>query len=377
VDLELSEEQVELQRSVHAVLERECPMSLVRGVVEKGAETEDLWSRMILLDWQGIAIDEADGGLGLGAVELAVLGEEMGRVLAPTPLMATASQFVPVVRAAADAGQRRRFLGAVATEGLAGTLALAEASGRFRVADVEATATPDGDGYVLRGEKHVVFDAQRADEIVVAARLPGTEGESGIGLFVVAGSAVRSQPLAAADATRRLSTVFLDGVAVDRSRVLGDPATPAPGAALRSGLEVATTTMAAEIVGTCQGIFDIVHAYVSSREQFGVKIGSFQAIKHKMADMFVALESARTTVYFAAGAIAEGDGRAELAVAMAKSSAADCQKLLAQEGIQCLGGIAYTWEHDMHLYVKRVKTSAALFGTGAEHRARIAEMIGL
>ncbi len=377
MDLELSEDQVELQSSVHAVLERECPMSLVRGVVEKGAETEDLWSRMILLDWQGIAVDEADGGLGLGAVELAVLGEEMGRVLAPTPLLATASQFVPVVRAAADAAQRRRFLGAVATEGLAGTLALAEASGRFRLVDVKATATPDGDGYVLRGEKHVVFDAERADEIVVAARLPGTGGEVGIGLFVVPGSADRRQRLGPAAATRRLSTVFLDGVVVDGSRVLGDPATPAPAAALRSGLEVATTTMAAEIVGTCQGIFDIVHTYVSSREQFGVKIGSFQAIKHKMADMFVALESARTTVYFAAGAIAEGDGRAELAVAMAKSSAADCQKLLAQEGIQCLGGIAYTWEHDMHLFVKRVKTSAALFGTGAEHRARIAEMIGL
>ena len=377
MDLELSDDQVELQGAVRAVLERECPMALVRSVVEKGAGTEELWSRMVSLDWPGIAVDEIDGGLGLGPVELTVLAEELGRVLAPTPMLATAGQFVPVVRAGADAEQRRRFLGAVATGGLVGTVAVAEASGRYGLADITASATPDGEGYVLRGEKHDVFDAGRADEIVVAARLPGTVGDAGIGLFVVPGSAIRSEPLAAADTTRQLGTIFLDGVVADRSRVLGDPGTTAPAAALRAGLEVATTTLAAEIVGTCQGIFDIVRSHVSTREQFGVKIGSFQAIKHKLADMFVALESARATVYFAAAAIAEGDPRAALAVSMAKSSAADCQKLLAQEGIQCLGGIAYTWEHDMHLYVKRVKTSAALFGTGAEHRAAIAAMIGL
>jgi alkylation response protein AidB-like acyl-CoA dehydrogenase len=131
------------------------------------------------------------------------------------------------------------------------------------------------------------------------------------------------------------------------------------------------------MVGTCQGVFDIVHAYVGEREQFGVKIGSFQAIKHKLANMFVALESARATAYFAAATIAEDDDRRDVAVAMAKASVGDCQKLLAQEGIQCLGGIGYTWEHDMHLFVKRLKTGAALFGTGAEHLEALSHLLGL
>ncbi len=135
--------------------------------------------------------------------------------------------------------------------------------------------------------------------------------------------------------------------------------------------------LAAEMVGTCQAIFDIVHAYVAEREQFGVKIGSFQAIKHKLANMYVALESARATAYFAAAAIAEDDERRTLAVAMAKASVGDCQKLVTTEGIQCLGGIGYTWEHDMHLYVKRAKSGAALFGTGAEHLERLSHLLGL
>ncbi|HXX90390.1 MAG TPA: acyl-CoA dehydrogenase family protein [Acidimicrobiales bacterium] len=377
MDLELSDDQVELQQALRTVLERECPVSLVRAVVEEGAETEDLWKTMVGLDWPSLAIDTADGGLGLGAVELAILAEELGRALSPTPLLATATQFVPAITAAGDDAQRARFLGAVAAEGLAGTLAIAEASGSFDPVDVAATATPDGDGFVLQGEKHDVFDAGRADELVVVARLPQTSGAQGIGLFVVPRSATRSTRLAAVDATRRLGTVLLDGVRVDASRVLGDPTTDGPLRALRCALLSATAALAAEVVGTSQAIFDIVHAYVLTREQFGVKIGSFQAIKHKLADLYVALESARTTVWFAAAAIAEDDERAPLAVSMAKSSAGDCQRLMAKEGIQCLGGIGYTWEHDMHLYVKRVKTSAALFGTAVEHRARIATAIGL
>ena len=142
-------------------------------------------------------------------------------------------------------------------------------------------------------------------------------------------------------------------------------------------LDIADHRLAADVVGACQAIFDTVLAYAKNREQFGVKIGSFQAMKHKMADMYVALESARTTTWFAAAAIDEGDERAPLAAAMAKASAGECQTLLAKEGIQCLGGIGFTWEHDMHLYVKRAKTGAALLGTAAEHRARIASAIGL
>jgi alkylation response protein AidB-like acyl-CoA dehydrogenase len=375
VELELSDDQQALQESVRAVLERECPMSLVRSVVEEHKHAEELWSRMVELDWPALAVPESDGGLGLGFVELAVVCEQLGRVLCPAPFLATATQYVGAVLGAGSEQQRQRFLGAVARDGAVGTLAVAEASGTFEASGISALATPDGDGFVLDGEKHYVFDAEVADEVVVAARLPGTAGEDGIGLFVVPRGSLDTEPMSGLDASRSYVTVVLDAARVGPDRVLGDPG--AAGPVLRRVVQQATVALAAEMVGTCQAIFDIVHAYVQEREQFGVKIGSFQAIKHKLANMFVALESARATAYFAAAAIAESDERLDIAVAMAKASAGDCQKLVAQEGIQCLGGIGYTWEHDMHLYVKRAKAGAALFGTGAEHLERLSHLLGL
>jgi alkylation response protein AidB-like acyl-CoA dehydrogenase len=374
MELELSEDQQALQESVRDVLERECPMSLVRGVVEQSKRAEALWSRMVELDWPALAIPEEDGGLGLGFVELAVVAEQLGRVLAPVPYLATATQFVPAVVAAGDPEQRRRFLRAV-TAGAVGTLAVAEAPGTFDATGIAATASAGGGGWVLDGEKRFVFDAELADEVVVAARLPGSAGDAGIGLFVVPAESLDVEPLAGLDASRGYATIRLEEVRVGADRALGTPGEL--GGTLDDVVGQATVALAAEMVGTCQSIFDIVHAYVKEREQFGVKIGSFQAVKHKLANMYVALESARATAYFAAAAIAESDARRAVAVAMAKASVGDCQKLLTTEGIQCLGGIGYTWEHDMHLYVKRAKAGAALFGTGAEHLERLSHLIGM
>jgi alkylation response protein AidB-like acyl-CoA dehydrogenase len=375
MELELSDDQQALQESVRAVLERECPISLVRSVVEEHKHAEDLWSRMVELDWPALAVPDEDGGLGLGFVELAVVCEQLGRVLCPAPFLATATQFVPALVAAGSPEQRQRFLGAVVGDGIVGTLAVAEAAGDFEAAGITTVAAPEGDGFVLDGEKHFVFDAEVASEVVVAARLPGSAGADGVALFVVPRASFDAEPMVGLDASRSYATVVLDGVRVERDRVLGEPG--AAGPVLRGIVQEATVALATEMVGTCQAIFDIVHAYVQEREQFGVKVGSFQAIKHKLANMYVALESARATAYFAAAAIAEGDERRDVAVAMAKASAGDCQKLLTTEGIQCLGGIGYTWEHDMHLYVKRAKAGAALFGTGPEHLERLSHLLGL
>jgi alkylation response protein AidB-like acyl-CoA dehydrogenase len=375
VELELSDDQQALQDAVRTVLERECPVSLARRVVEEHKDAVELWERMVALDWPALAVPEEDGGLGLGFVEVAVVAEQLGRVLAPAPFLATAAQYVPAVVAAGSAEQRARFLAPVVGEGMVGTLAVAEPSGRFDAAAVATVATPSGSDWVLQGEKRFVFDGERAGEMVVAARLAGTAGDDGITLFVVPAAALEVTPVAALDGTRGYAAVVLDQVRVGPDRLLGEPGRGAP--ALRAALQQAVVSLAAEMVGTCQGVFDIVHAYVGEREQFGVKIGSFQAIKHKLANMFVALESARATAYFAAATIAEDDDRRDVAVAMAKASVGDCQKLLAQEGIQCLGGIGYTWEHDMHLFVKRLKTGAALFGTGAEHLEALSHLLGL
>ncbi len=222
-----------------------------------------------------------------------------------------------------------------------------------------------------------MLEASRASNLVVVARLEGSTGADGLGLFVVPADAegLEIRPMASLDSTRELAAVNLSSVAVGAGDALGEPGSCAD--VLQRILEEATTALAAEMVGTCQGIVDILLAYAKTREQFGVKIGSFQAMKHKLANMYVALEATRATVRFAAAAIAEEDGRRTLAASMAKSAAGDCERLIGVEGIQCLGGIGYTWEHDMHLYVKRVRTAAALLGTASQHRAKVADLIGL
>ncbi|MHB1503133.1 MAG: acyl-CoA dehydrogenase family protein [Acidimicrobiales bacterium] len=393
MDLELTAEQGALRDVLRSVLEAQCPVSLARSIVESDVEgiasrdgriqttvAGELWARMAELDWPALTVPRPYGGVGLGTVELAVMSEELGRALAPGPLAATVSQFVPAVVGGGNDAQRHRFLQPVAREGMAGTLAVAEESGSWVPEAIRATARRVDSGYALEGVKHYVFDAGTVSEIVVAARVgsgvgPAGVGPAGISLFVVPRQAVKVVPMANLDASRQYATVVLGGVEVGEDRLLGVPGHGE--AALDRALQVATVALSAEMVGTCQAIFDTVHAHVTSREQFGVKIGSFQAIKHKLADMYVALESARALAYYAALAVAEDDPGQGLAVAMAKAAAGDCQRLIALEGIQCLGGIGYTWEHDMHLYVKRVKASAGMFGTAAEHRERVASLLGL
>jgi alkylation response protein AidB-like acyl-CoA dehydrogenase len=376
VHLEFTSEQDELRDGVRTMLARECPISLVREVVEKGATPDALWSQMVELGWPALTVPERAGGLGMGAVELAVVVEELGRVLAPGPFMPTVTQFAPVVAEAGSSEQQERFLGGIGAGELTGTLALVEESGSVDAGRVTTTVTPERDGFVLEGAKETVVEASTADEIAVIARTPGTRGDDGVGAFVVSRADVRIDPIDALDPTRPLARVALDGVRIDADRALGEPG-PATAAAVRRAVEVATTALAVETVGAAQAIFDITLAYAKQREQFGAPIGSFQAIKHKFADMLVALERARATSYFAALTIAEDDDRRALATSTAKAAAGDCAALLAKEGIQIHGGIGYTWEHDMHLYVRRVKSSSLLFGNAAQHRARVADLIGL
>jgi alkylation response protein AidB-like acyl-CoA dehydrogenase len=361
VDLEFSEDQQELRTTARSFLEGECPITLVRsvvekgGVVEKGATPDHLWEQMVELGWPALTVPEEYGGLGLGFIELAVVAEELGRAVAPGPFLATVTQFVPAVRHAGTSEQQRRFLERVASGDLTGTLALGAG----------ITATRVDGGWVLSGTARHVVDGDRADEIAVVASL-----DDGVGVFIVPGADAHTTPEHTLDQSRPLATIELSHVHVEADRALGD-------AAIDRTLEEATAALAVEMVGTCQSIFDVALAYVKERHQFGVPIGSFQAIKHKFADMLVALERARAASYFAAATIAEDDGRRALAVAMAKAASGDAQRLIAQEGIQIMGGIGYTWEHDMHLYVKRAKAGDALLGTSSDHRARVARLIGL
>jgi alkylation response protein AidB-like acyl-CoA dehydrogenase len=208
----------------------------------------------------------------------------------------------------------------------------------------------------------LVCEGQFVDEVVV----PRADGA----LVVASRDTFTVQPVTTFDRSRHAARVVEVGD-VGADRVLARPEGFAP------AVEEATAALAVEMVGTCQAIFDIALDYAKVREQFGVPIGSFQAVKHKLADMYVALERARATAYFAVLTVAEDDERRSIAVSMAKAAAGDAQRLIAQEGIQIMGGMGYTWEHDMHLYVKRAKSGDALLGSASHHRARVAEVLGL
>jgi alkylation response protein AidB-like acyl-CoA dehydrogenase len=374
MELEFTTDQEELRESVRAVLTRECTPGFVREIAEKrtaGADvaSEPLWSQMVELGWPALTVPETAGGLGFGAVELAVLVEALGQSIAPGPLLPTVSQFVPAVREAGSPAQHDAILRPVAESGHTGSLALDDPP------DVITTATRRGDAWVLSGEKRLVIEAPTIDSFVVVAHTDATD-TGDLGAFVVASNApgVTVVPVRNLDPTRLIGSVRLQDVVVQPSAVLGEPG-PATAEAIRRAVQEATVALALETVGTTQTIFDVTLAYAKEREQFGVPIGSFQAIKHKFADMLLAIERARATGYFAALTIAEDDERRTIATSMAKAAAGDAQRLVGKEGIQIHGGIGYTWEHDIHLYVRRAKTGAALFGTATDHRARVADLL--
>lgn len=393
LDLELTDDQAELRGSVRTFLTRECPPELVRRVVETGEPARELWAAMARLDWPALAVPEACGGIGLTFVEVAVVVEELGAVAAPGPFLATATQYVPVVHQAGSAEQQATFLGPVAAGECTGTLALADHPRRWRPVDVTATAERTSGGWTLHGEKQAVLVAPDDQEVVVVARvatgrsasgvdaddraLAGHDLAAGLGLFVVPAAALDIRPLRSLDASRPLATVGLEGATVADDRVLGEPGSPEVAAALTRALEEAAVALALETVGTCQTLFDLTLQHAKDRHQFGVPIGSFQAVKHKLADLYVALERARALAYFAVAAIAEDDPRRALACAMAKAAADDCQRLVCREAIQTFGGIGFTWEADLHLYVKRAQTSGTLFGSAADHRLTVARLLAV
>ncbi len=377
MELDFTTDQEELRDSIRAVLTRESPVALARKVVESDERPTELWKTMVELGWPALTVPEEDGGIGLGMIEAGILAEELGRVIAPGTLLPTVTQFVPAVRETGTPEQRAQFLGRVAAGEIQGALAVAEHRGSYDPASATTTVSFGPDGAVLHGEKRFVMEGDAVDELVVVARAEGTQGDDGVCAVVVPVAATHTTAVHAFDGSRRLAHVRLDGVRVDRDRVLGEPGTASVASGLRRAIEASTVALALEIVGTAQTIFDITLEYVKQREQFGVPIGSFQAIKHKFADMMISLERARSTGYFAALTIAEDDPRRATATSVAKAAAGDCQRLLAKEGIQIHGGIGYTWEHDMHLYVKRMKSGEPLFGTSNAHRAHIAEQLGV
>jgi len=370
MDLELSDDEAGLRDNVRNVLAGICPPTVVRSVYDGAERPLAMWDQMVELGWPALAIAEEQGGLGLGFVELAIVAEELGRAVVPSPLFATATQFAPAVRElAGEAGSL--FLAAVASEGLTGALAVAE-DGRWSAGAVQTTATPIGTGWVLQGVKHAVVDGATADEVLVVAR-----GVEGLGAFVVERNAMQVTPRLVVDPTLPMADLRFDGVIVEADRVLALPGDPHVDRALRRALEEATVATAAMTVGACRRLFEETVEYTKAREQYDRPIGSFQALKHRMADMYLSVERATALVYFAALTITDDHADRSLAAAASKAAAGDCQQLVVQDGLQLHGGIGYTWEHNLHFLLKRSKAGDALFGNSTAHRAHLARLLGL
>jgi alkylation response protein AidB-like acyl-CoA dehydrogenase len=385
MDLEFSEEESDLRDNVRTVLAGLCPPATVRAVYEGKGNGASIWAQMVELSWPALAIPEEHGGLGMGFVEVAIVAEELGRVVAPGPFLATVTQFAPAVRElAGDRALGADLLRRVAAGEVTGTVALAE-TGSWEPSAVgaiaTATATEDGDrdGWVLTGVKSAVLDGAHADEVLVVARAAGTPGPGpdGLGAFVVPRTDLASTPRSVVDPTLPLADLVLDGVVVPPNRVLAAPGTAGVAEALDRAGHEAVVALATATVGACRAIFEQTVEYAKVREQFGRPIGSFQALKHRMADMYLAVERASSLCWFAALTIAEEDPRRAEAASMAKAAAGECQQLVVRDGLQLHGGIGMTWENDLHFLLKRAMSGDALYGNAAHHRARLARMLGL
>ena len=372
--LGVSAEQEELRASVRRFLADRAPMSRVRELMDGGETDWAVWEQAgTQLGLQGLAIPENYGGAGFSFAEQAVVLEEFGAALYGGPYLASAVLAATALLASPDEGARRGLLPDIASGQTVATLAFTEDGGSWDPAAIRLSATKDGPGvngaWRLDGHKSFVLDGATAGLILVVAAT-----DAGLSLFAVEGDAdgLSRVALPALDQTRQLARLEFAGVT---GALIGSPGDGA--AALDRALDVAAVALAAEQLGGAQRALDMAVEYAKVRRQFDRPIGSFQAIKHRCADLLLEVESLRSAVGYAAAAVAEDSPEIPVLAPLVKAYASETYFHVAAENIQIHGGIGFTWEHDAHLYFKRAKASELFLGDGAYHRERLAARIGL
>jgi len=349
VDFDLSDQQRDLRDAARRYLEREAPIGYARAMMddERGYR-DDVWKQMAEQGWLALPFPVEYGGLGMGPIALAILLAEMGRVVSPGPYLSTVLAGLAIADAGSDE-QKSNYLPRIASGDL--------------VASIGAWDSHlDAYGGKLYGERRFVLDGMTADIVVVA----GHTSDEDAALFV--GEPTERVPVGYMDSTRRVAHLRFNGAPAER---LGDSDLTS----IHRLLDRAALAIAADSVGGAERVTEMAVEYAKARTQFGRPIGSFQAVKHRAADMLVDVESLRSAVYYAAWAAEREQPDASLATSMAKAFAADAYRRVAQGGIQIHGGIGFTWEHDMHLYFKRAKSNEAAFGDATFHRERVARLL--
>jgi alkylation response protein AidB-like acyl-CoA dehydrogenase len=364
VYFDLTDEQQAIRSTAREFLAARYKSERIRELAESehGFEQRD-WEEMAELGWPGLALPEEWGGQGLGIVDLAVLFEEMGYALAPSPLLSNSVAGLALAANGTDA-QRERWLRPLASGEARGTIALFDAGTPATLGGFEMEARADGDGIVLDGEKVLVMDAATADFFLVATadgrRHLVERGADGVS--VAAESSI--------DLTRRLHSVRFDRVRVDPDATLdGGQADYLP------VLWRACVAIAAESTGVAQRTMEMAVEYAKDRQQFGRPIGAYQAVSHRCAQMLLETENSRSAVYGAAWAADAEPESLPLAASMAKAYASDAGWRVPDASIQVHGGIGFTWEHDLHFFLKRGKANAATFGDARWHRERVADLV--
>jgi alkylation response protein AidB-like acyl-CoA dehydrogenase len=364
-------EQEELRSVIREFLKRFSSEASLRKQIDNdpGYDIQAWRTGAQQIGMQALAIPEGFGGAGYGFGELAVVLEESGRTLFTGPLLPSVVLAPTVLLQLHDVQACERYLPGIADGSTVATLAVGEHLALWSESDITVSASISGDDWVLNGSKAYVLSGAEASLMLVAARTA-----QGISVFAVESpaSGLSAESLPVMDLTRRLATVRFDGCS---ARLVGEDG--AGWAALEATFDYAIVALACEQVGGAAAVLEATVDYLKVREQFGRPIGSFQAIKHRCADMLVELESARSAAAYASAAIAAGADDAPLAASIAKVYCSQAFYHIAAESIQMHGGIGFTWEHAAHLYFKRAKSAEVLFGSPSAHRERIAGLIGL
>jgi alkylation response protein AidB-like acyl-CoA dehydrogenase len=377
MDISLSEEQELLQGSARDFLQQECPIRLVRAMEEDDRGYDpSLWRQMGDLGWLGLVVPEEYGGSGATMMDLVVLLEEFGRALVPGPFVPTVVQVaLPVLWAGSDL-QRQAYLPKLAQGELIGTMAWHEPSATSQPSGIETTATQQGDNYVLSGTKLCVPYAHVADYLLTVARTSaGAMPADGITLLLVDAKSpgIGITKLGTIADDHQCEVVF-NGVSVPRSQVLGEVG---KGWQLVEQVgQYGAVAKCAEMVGIAQQAFEISLNYAKTRVQFGRPIGSFQAIKHKLANMVIDVDGSRYVTYHAAWLLSEGLPAGQ-EIAVAKSWTNEACRRVVKDGQQIHGGIGYTKEYDLQLYTRRAKAAEIAFDDSDTHREVVATSLGL
>ncbi len=366
-----SEEQEELRKMVRRFLEEKSPESEVRRLMATSEGYDPaVWAQMANeLALQGLGIPEEYGGQGYGPVELYVVFEEMGAALLCSPYFSTVALAANALLLVGDEASKNDYLPGIAAGETIATVALTDDDGRWDLVATSTTATREGEGYRLSGVRNYVTDGSTASLLLVPAMT-----DAGLSLFALDGNAegVSRETLSTMDQTRKQSRIVFESAP---ARLVGVEGAALEG--LEATMQIAAAALAAEQVGGAQRVLDSSVEYAKNRVQFGRPIGSFQAIKHKCADMLLDVESAKSAAYYAAWAAQERNDELPIAASLAKSFCSEAYFHCAAENIQIHGGIGFTWEHPAHLYFKRAKSSELFLGDPAYHRELLAQRLGI